>query len=85
MCNCTCEYAESKFYQDHGSCEWCYFVGCSDTCECKSSELVDEEEFLEVEGGDRVLKHKCGCIEKFTPSDTYYVYLCDGCLKELFS
>lgn len=35
--NCTCDHTESKFYQDHGSCQYCYLVGCTkdDKGECK--------------------------------------------------
>lgn len=25
--NCSCDNEESTFYQNHGSCQWCYFVG----------------------------------------------------------
>lgn len=26
---CGCDNEESKFYQDHGCCEYCYYVGDS--------------------------------------------------------
>lgn len=44
MNNCSCEDTTTRFYEEHGCCEWCYYVGEEDTTGCRTVHMNFTEE-----------------------------------------
>lgn len=45
--NCACEMEKRNFYQEHGCCEWCFFVGEDIIVEMDESEVAEGEKIIQ--------------------------------------